>query len=41
MASLKKGGYETAVAVAAAKLEKEAAMAKATAYALQSCIRIM
>jgi len=41
MASLKKDEYETAVAVAAAKLEKEAAMAKATAYALQSYIRIM
>jgi len=41
MASLKKDEYETAVAVAVAKLEKEAAIARATAYALQSYIRIM
>ena len=41
MASLKKDEYETPVAVAAAKLEKEATIAKATAYAPQSYIRIM
>jgi len=41
MASLKKDEYETALAGAAAKLEKEAEMARAKAYALQSYIRIM
>jgi len=41
MASLKKDEYETAAAVRAAKLEKEAAIAKGTAYALQSYVRIM
>jgi len=40
MASLKKDEYEV-IAVAAAKPEKEAAMAKATTYALQSYIHII